>query len=503
MEKRIVRVSVNRKETSAREGMSISELISLDRPCGGHGKCGKCKVKATGALSPLSKSEESLLTEEEKSAGIRLACSTLILGECEINTLDANTEKGTEVVTEGISPKYPLDPAFSRYGVAIDIGTTTLAAKLFDSKGDLLSQAGGMNPQSSFGADVISRIEACLAGKGDELARAIREALDLLLLRLAASAGLPASEIDALSITGNTTMLYLLTNTSPEPLSHAPFLADRLFGETLSPDSVGLSSLSADASVYLAPCVSAFVGADTVCAILATQMCDSEGTSLLADIGTNGEIALLCGKDLLVCSTAAGPAFEGGGISKGMRGSIGAIDRVELVNGELFCHVIGEGEAVGICGSGLVDAVACLLDSEAVDESGFIDDGEIRLSNNVILTQQDVRMLQLAKSAICAGMLTLADEGKISLANAEEVYIAGGFGHYLNIRNAVRIGLIPRELEGKIKIVGNAALSGASMLLLNKNARSEAIRIAREARTVELSVNKSFAERYMYGMMFE
>ena len=187
----------------------------------------------------------------------------------------------------------------------------------------------------------------------------------------------------------------------------------------------------------------------------------------------------------------------------GMRGADGAVDKVSVVNGELVCHIIGEGRAVGICGSGLVDAAACLLDTEALDETGFLEDGDVTLSGDVVLTQQDIRMLQLAKSAINAGMLTLIDEGGAEPEDIADVYIAGGFGHYLNIRNGVKIGLIPEELEDKIKVVGNAALSGAGILLLSKELRKDAERIAKEAEAIELSTNKSFADRYMYGMMFE
>jgi len=500
-EKRTVNAVFDGNAYKVTSGTKISDLIALEKPCGGHGRCGKCKVIATGSLSPFSASEDKLLSDEEKQSGIRLACTTIILGECEIRTLSQKKIK-TEIVTEGVMPDYSPDPIFTRYGVAVDIGTTTLAAKLYSTSGAVLASASALNPQGVFGADVISRIEAHLSGKGGELAALIRKAVSSLVLQLATDASISPVDIDGAVITGNTAMLYLLTNSSPAALSHAPFEADRLFGEFFSASGLEISFLAPHTPVYLAPCIAAFVGADTVCAVLATRLCEHSSPALLTDIGTNGEMALFSDGYLSVCSTAAGPAFEGGGISMGMRGAVGAIDKVSIVNGSLFCHVIGDTEAEGICGSGLVDAVACLLDTEELDETGFLEDGDVTLSGKVTLTQQDIRMLQLAKSAINAGMLTLIDESGLAPSDIPDMYIAGGFGNYLNIRNGVSIGLIPGELEKKIRIVGNAALSGASLLLLDKNTIPLAKSIAANAKAIELSTNKGFSERYMYGMLF-
>ena len=186
-----------------------------------------------------------------------------------------------------------------------------------------------------------------------------------------------------------------------------------------------------------------------------------------------------------------------------MRGAPGAIDKVDIVNGELGCHVIGGGKAVGICGSGLVDAAACMLDLEIMDETGYLEDDDVYLSDKVSITQEDVRALQLAKSAINAGMLTLLDKSGASATDVKQLYVAGGFGNYLNTVNAAKIGLIPRELLGRISIVGNAALAGASMLLLDVSLREKAEKLSKDAKAVELSGDKLFAELYMNGMLFE
>ena len=481
-------------------GEKLSALATTELPCGGHGKCGKCKAIEKGEVSPISDKERQALSDSEIAAGVRLLCCTFAEGDCEIVHLDSTS--GDLVLMEGKALDQPLDPLFSRYGVALDIGTTTMAARLYAANGTVLADHGMLNPQSVYGADVISRIEAAMGGDAHPLALAVRGAIDEILTVLAQSAGIPAREIDALVVTGNTAMLYLLTETDVEPLSHAPFHVERLFGEVLRADALGLTALQGDASVYLPACIAAFVGADTVCALLASDICETGKTVLLADIGTNGEMALVHQGTLTVCSTAAGPAFEGVGISMGMRGAIGAIDRVRVENGALVAHVIGEGAPIGICGSGLVDTIACLLETEAVDETGYMEDDEAQIAAPVVLTQQDVRMVQLAKSAICAGLQTLLKTAGVDVSEVESLVLAGGFGSYLDAKNAGRIGLIPAELAQKTAVIGNAALDGASMILLDKSASARADRIAKSAKVKELSADPVFSEFYMMGMMF-
>ena len=493
-----ITVTVNGKPRLAVAGITLSEIINGEKPCGGHGKCGKCKVIAEGELSPLTEAELNLLPADELEGGARLACLTRALGDCEITTV--SERERSQIVTAGELPEIEIMPIFTKYGVAIDIGTTTLAARLYDTEGNLLAHTSRLNPQQEWGADVISRIEASLDGKAQELAKAIRQALDDMIYELAEIAKINTKDIDCAVITGNTVMLSLLTQQSVEPFSHAPFRAERLFAEMITSDDIELYNLSQNTPIYLPPCISALVGADTTCALLATRLCDGD-TAMMADIGTNGEMALWHNGKLVVCSTAAGPAFEGVGISMGMRGADGAIDKVSLVNGGLLAHVIGNTEPIGICGSGLVDAVACLLDLELVDESGYLEDGEAVVHSPVVLTQQDIRMLQLAKSAICAGLLTLTERENLAASNVNTLYIAGGFGNYLNKNNAAKIGLLPKKLVHRSETVGNAALTGASMLLLDSDLRQKAQMLAASATTIELSSDPIFAERYISGMM--
>ena len=185
-----------------------------------------------------------------------------------------------------------------------------------------------------------------------------------------------------------------------------------------------------------------------------------------------------------------------------MRGAVGAIDRVSIANGSLYCHVIGEGTPIGICGSGLIDAIAAILDLEILDETGYLEDDDVSLCADISLTQQDVRMVQLAKSAIYSGICTLMRTSGVSFDEIKTMYVAGGFGNYLNMRSAARVGLLPSELEERISVIGNAALAGASMLLLNKDMRNKAKDIADQACVVELSSNPVFAELYMNNMLF-
>ena len=295
----------------------LAPTHTVEMPCGGRKNCGKCKISAKGSLSPISDTERRFLSEEELSSGIRLACCTTAIGDCVISSA---TVAKNAINTDGELPDMVLRPAFNKYGIAIDIGTTTLAARLYTVNGALLSTDSELNPQKGFGADVISRIEAALDGKATELATVIRDGLNGIIANLAKKADIDSKEIDGAVITGNTVMLHLLTETSTEPLSHAPFNAERLFGETVTAEELSLSSLAPQTPIYLPRCAEAFVGADITTALLASGISGRTEPSILVDIGTNGEMALVKDGEILLCSTAAGPAFEGAGLSMGMNG---------------------------------------------------------------------------------------------------------------------------------------------------------------------------------------
>ena len=504
-------VTLNGEAHDCPVGTTLGELMQGHghgtMPCGGHGKCGKCRVTVAGDVTPPTEDEKKALTPAELAQGIRLACRTAALGDCTVTSAE---QGGGQIVVDGTFPASvrasmqsgELSPAFAEYGAAVDIGTTTLAARLFDREGRKLAETSRLSPQSAWGADVISRMEAAMAGNASRIAGVTRRAIDAMLEEMAGQAGIEPAHIGAVTITGNTVMLHLLTETDVEPLTHAPFEAKRLFGETLSAAELELTVLGENTPVYLPPCIAAFVGADTVTAVLASDLREHPETALLCDIGTNGEMVLWHENSLYACSTAAGPAFEGAGISMGMGGRTGAVDRVWVTDGEVQAHVIGEASPVGICGSGLVDAVAALLDTEALDETGFLEDDPAVILSPVEITQEDIRAVQLAKSAIHAGMRTLIEAGGLSCEEVATLYIAGGFGSYLDVTSAGKIGLLPEELTDRVTVLGNAALTGASMLLLRTDLRAGCETMARETRIVELATNPVFVSEYMERMMF-
>lgn len=479
-------------------GTRLSEvLLDAPHPCAGKGVCGKCRVRAEGALSPLSAAEERHLTAFEIADGVRLSCCALVQGDCRVTV---STDGAMAVVVDGKTSATAAAPAFAAYGAAVDIGTTTLAARLYDAAGNRLAQDGCINPQVAFGADVLSRIQA--AGEGRDLTTPLQNAVNDLLKRLASEADIDPAAIDSIVITGNTAMLCFFTATDTAPLAKAPFTLPRVFGETLSALQLGLTALSAHTAVYLPPCASAFIGADAVCAALACGVGLDGRTFMLADMGTNGEMLLQHKDALYACSTAAGPAFEGVGISCGMPAMAGAIDEVALVNGQPTVHTIGGGKAVGICGSGLVDAAACLLATEEMDKTGYIGDAPVPLAEHIALTQEDIRALQQAKGAVCGGLQTLLHRADLTADEVEVLYVAGGFGSRLGGRNAAAIGLIPRGLASCIQPVGNAALDGASCLLLDGSARDRLPALIAKMQVVELATDPYFVDQFVKNMAF-
>ncbi len=468
-------------------------------PCGGIKKCVKCRVKASGNLSKMCEDEKNALSQQELNDNIRLACFCTVLGDCKIILNDAIKSK---IKSDGILPEFEKEPLFENYGIAFDIGTTTLAAHLY-SKETLLSKTTSANPQVQYGADVITRISYALESEQNtkEIANCLKNKMNDMLQILCDNASISALQVDFAVIVGNTTMLYLLNERNAYCLSRAPFEADFLFDDNASAKELGL--IIQNAKIYFPPCISAFVGADITCSVLASDMCKHDSTNLLVDIGTNGEIALWQNNNLLCCSTAAGPACEGSGIKMGMNGGTGVIDHVFVNDGEISAHVIGETNAIGICGSGVIDAISCLLNVEEIDETGFMENDEAIILQPVIITQKDVRLIQLAKSAICAGIETMLEEKNLNFDDLENFYVAGGFGSYLNIESAAHIGLVPKAAPKKAKVLGNAALMGACAILLSKQMQQNALQIVKKAKAIDLSTSSIFTDKYTNGMFFD
>ena len=511
-----IRFFVNGKPFFIEPGRKVSGLLNsahgIEMPCGGRQACGKCMVYAKGGFAEPSEAEKAMLGKERLGQGIRLACFLEAVPEGSIHALRHMKDSRETIClkTSGLAGKEPGGPAdgeqreaprrlYRRLGAAVDIGTTTIAVSLHRD-GAPAGTMGEWNPQSVLGADVISRIEASLEGQAEKLAELVRNAVSRLLQSLAECAGEQAEEIETVVITGNTAMLYFLMGKNPECLSRAPFEADELFGIWTTGEELGLCCKTA--KVYLPRCISAFVGADITTAILGTGIRGTDPGSMMVDIGTNGEIVLFWKDRLICCATAAGPAFEGAGLSCGMRGVSGAIDHVKWENGSWKLHVIGGGTPAGICGSGVIDGVAGLLESGLLDETGYLEE-DVSFDGNVGLSAQDIRQVQLAKSAIRAGMETLLLLTGVGSAELGQLYVAGGFGSYMSVENAERIGLFPKIDRQRIRICGNAALAGAERILHDRDFEKEASELAKRAETVNLGGNAAFQDFYMEQMMFE
>lgn len=450
--------------------------LLLDAPCGGQGKCGKCRVTVDG-----------------KEA---LACHTVVDRNM---TVTLPQKEADTILTKGI---LPVGKGLFRNhkSLAFDIGTTTVAGYLLEeSTGRELAVDSAPNPQRAYGADVVSRIRSACGGEMENLTLKIRETIAELAQNMCSQTGTAPEEIGTVAVVGNPAMQQLFLGIVPENLARPPFAPaltraeKRLAGECLP--------ALKNAELLVIPNISGFVGGDTVACVLATELDRCEKLTLLVDIGTNGEM-VLAGKDQLVaCSTAAGPALEGANITFGMSARSGAIDRV-FPDGSV--RVIGGGKAEGICGSGLIDAVAVALEQGKLNSRGKILDGDcIFLTPDIYLTQEDIRQVQLAKGAINAGIGLLCAHFGVKTADIQKVFLAGAFGSFLNPASACRIGLLPPELEEKITAVGNSAGSGAVMLAREEGQFIQAEEIVKKTYHLDLASHKEFPKAFAKGMRFE
>lgn len=476
---------------------------AVSAPCGGRGTCGKCTVY--------------LQTEAGWTAA--LACQTPVR---EGMTVRLPAAGPLAVESGGIgAAAVPADPGLSGYGVACDIGTTTVVCHLVDlATGQILETEGEGNAQRPYGDDVITRIRASMDGQRPALTSAIRGQLARMVEDLCARAGIPAAELSRMAVAANTTMCHLLTGLAPDSLGLAPFTPLSRFGGCVPARSL---ELPFDGEVYIAPAVAGYVGGDITADLLAAELDRTDQPVLLLDIGTNGEMAIGCGTRFICCATAAGPTFEGAQIRCGMTAAPGAVSAVEWRDAAPVCSVIGGGGAVGLCGSGLIDAMALLLSLGVVDETGRMLDPEedeeipaeaapylftldgapaFRLTEQVCVTQADVRRLQLAKGAIAAGVQVLIDAYGVRMSRVSALLLAGGFGSYIRPASAARIGLIPEELLPVTRSIGNAAAQGARAALVSVGARERLDRLQANMEYLELSGLAAFNEAYIDAMMF-
>lgn len=410
------------------------------------------------------------------------------------------------------------DTTNQNFSIAIDIGTTTVVAYLVDLySGTATGAVSALNRQSVFGSDVISRINHTIENNADaQMQKTISDQINRLCDELIEKFNIEKKHVYSLMITGNTIMLHFLCGFPTHSIAKMPFNAVTTKAMTVHPEDIGLTT---GYKVFLPSCMASYVGADITTAAIACAIDNQDDISLLVDIGTNGEI-LLGNKDkMLCCATAAGPAFEGAHIEKGVGGIEGAINKLSInKNAGITIETIADKPAIGICGSGILDAVAQMLKYDIIDETGrLLDKAEIAppfnklaegedinarfyISDTIYITANDIREIQLAKASVAAGINVLVKEYGIGFNDIKRVYLAGGFGSYMDSASAVAIGLLPKELENKIIICGNAAGSGAVSMLLDEDLFFGSGSLKSEY--IDLSTNMDFQTEYVDCMMF-
>ncbi len=521
----------------------IGARVPIDGSCGGHEVCGKCRVEVLeGEVPPPSDNERKHITEADLSHRIRLACMIEVQGDMVV--VPIATKGAAQIMVGGVQQGALPTDGEAGFAVGIDIGTTTVAAFLIDlPTGQTIGTKSALNAQRPYGGDVIARCGHALSGpEGKEtLARLIRDQIDELIDTLCTDAGADKAQIHRVTLAGNPTMMHLCAGLDVGGIAVAPYLPAYTEGFSMTAGALGIT-LGADTPVLFLPVISGYVGADTVAAVIASGMDQSDELSLLIDIGTNGEIVLGTKDKLLCCAAAAGPAFEGGKISCGIGGIVGAIDKIFSNYADFaakkpdkagtppadldgpYYTTIGGQAAKGICGSGLIDLIALLCRKGCIDETGvlspddcddaaytdrFDDAGRFILAakangaaSEVSLTQKDVREVQLAKSAIAAGVDILALRLGVELAQIEHVYLAGGFGSFIDYDSACTIGLLSPILRSKIVSIGNAAGSGARMTACSQAERDHAEDVARRMDYIELAEAKEFSDEFMENMIF-
>ncbi len=564
--------------------------ININAPCNGKITCGKCKVKLKSGQIAISESERNLLSQKELNNGYRLACSIKVNKDLEIELLDAgklqvmtesiifknnldpavqsinfeasqirvendksyldliNNDKkfndigisllkklGNLIASDKVSVLSYFDRIIdlrenfkNLYGIAVDIGTTTVAVYLMNlSNGEEVDVDSFHNPQKKYGADVISRINYTQENNNSvqTLQKLIIDSINHSICKLASNNNIKTDDIYLMTAVGNTTMNHLFLGVNPASLAQAPYRP--IFTKTieLAASEIGVN-INDNAIIQMPPNLSAYVGSDIIADMLVSDF-DSEEWNLLIDIGTNGEIVLGNNQQMFACSAAAGPAFEGAKITFGMGGVSGAISEFKITDENLFHYeTIDSKDPIGICGSGLIDIVVEMAENKIIESTGSFNEMEngilenkitkyknmkaLKISeskeneegNSVFLTQKDVREVQLAKGAIAAGINILLKEAGIKYKDLNNIYLAGGFGSFINSKNACKIGLLPNNMEDKIIKIGNGAGLGAKTYMMDKKQKEKAENLAKKTEYIELSLRQDFQEEFVNSMEF-
>ena len=493
MKTRAIRLHPLGKEIQVNDQTPLIDVLhefGIEFPCGGQGTCGKCKVKLLEGHIETTQQHRQKLDKLGLASDWRLAC----MCQCS-SDITLEIEQFNHIILADES-EFDFVPQ-NGFGVAVDLGTTTIVTQLIDLKNARVVAAETMlNPQVKFGADLISRIQACIDGHASDMTRLIRSAVGSMITMMLRKHPVTPNKV---VLVGNTAMQLIFSGCDVSPLSTYPFQTSNLGTKIFQARELGWEFPVTD-GVQFYPSIGSFVGSDILAGIAATGIHTKEKYTALIDLGTNGEIVVGNSYRIVCASTAAGPAFEGANISMGMRAVTGAISSFHLDNEKIRANVIGNTSPKGICGSALIDAIAILRKLDLVGLFGEINscDTRINLTGKVSLTQKDINEFQLAKAAIAAGLTILAKTLSIALEDIQEVYIAGGFGNYINLGHVVETGMIDLP-EERIRKMGNTALIGAKMFLFDHGAIAG--EILKKTNHINLEGDPGFQDIYVDKML--
>jgi len=539
--------------TTILKAARLAEVV-IESPCNAAITCGKCKVKLdNNSIKNVISTGEHHLSKEEEKAGFVLSCATKVIGDILVYVTVLEQNDSLKILNHGKSFDIQINPCIKKkyfdnegitrvyageqiigieasntenvkFGVVVDIGTTTMVASLIDlNNGVEVSSTSSLNPQAIHAQDVLSRIKFASEESGlKTMYGGVICEINKMINETSKNAGVGSDNIYEVIFSGNTCMLHLATNINPSSLGRYPYTPQIYGGNHIEAFQHGFY-ISPFGLIYLPPIISAYVGADITSGILAAKLNEKDGVTLFVDIGTNGEMVLSLDGELSAASTAAGPAFEGMNITHGMRASSGAIEYFNIEDdGNITVKTIGNEKAIGICGSGLLDIVGELVANGIIKKNGKFVDTEkeevnpllkeklikhegktvFKITDKVYLSQKDIRQVQLAKGAVRAGIEFLLRSRDITADKVDKVLIAGSFGYHLRAKSLINIGLLPLEFEDRIDFIGNTSKSGGQIFLLNKSYRQDMERVVKKVDIVELSNYEDFDKVFVQCLSF-
>lgn len=532
-----VRTPFGNTEIEAETGDNLLDRLSasgvlLRADCGGNGVCGKCLVKIDSGLPGGDADQIPLVGEEKYRAGFRAACQVTVRGNLDLEIPEASLAVFERTDKAALAIDFPVDfkpdSALAGYGLAVDLGTTTIAAYLCErATGRAVGSASVKNPQLIFGEDVMSRISA--SAKSPEILSKLQQlavsAVQQASRSLCRSANLAAEDIREMAVVGNPAMMHFFLGIDPAPLGTCPYRPAFAEARKVSASSLGFE-WNPSLEIYTAPLVSGFIGSDTVAAALAVGMPKAPSGVMLVDVGTNGELVIAGEKTLMAASCATGPVFEGASIGCGMPATSGAVDSVSIdprtkrVSWSVLRTAGAPVKPMGLCGSGVISAAAALLRSGMIRSDGRLVEGFAPIRSgqkcaefvvvpaessgtgrDIVLTQKDIRAIQLGKGALRAGIELLCRDAGFRIP--ESIIMSGAFGTFLSPEDVLCIGMLPKLKPSRISAAGNAAGAGAIMLLVHHGTRRVAEQLARDIQTLELAGRPDFEDAFVQAMAFE